>query len=496
MNQFKNPVTALFLALLLASCSEAPRTINAAISGDPQTLDPHGTSATLTFQVTTSIYDTLLESGESGDLLPSLAESWSMSPDQLEIRFTLRPGVRFHDGTSFDALDVKASLERILDPAFNSPNVRDFQAIASVEAVSDLELVLKLKEVSAPLLNTLASSWAAILPSEGIRSGRNFAVEPLGTGPFSFVAWDKGSKIELLANKDYFGGAPAIPGVNLVVVTQQAQRIQGLLTGDLDTADLITPEDEAVLLKSGRVSVGLHPSALVLVLAINNSRPGLDDLRVRKAMNLAVDKQKMLDAAYGGGTPVASFNDTANPFYEDLNHYVIHDPEMARKILADSSYDGRELDLVLPQNFEPHVKAGQIYQQYFADIGIKTKIRMVDWATWISSVYGDADYDLTVIGHTGKLDPDSRFAGYGSSAMYVRYENPELRRLIEQARGTLALESRRTMYRRVQEIFAQEFPFVFLGTPTSRYAWRSDIQGFRYTRTLDAFDFRKLSIRP
>jgi peptide/nickel transport system substrate-binding protein len=466
--------------------------VSLGLSGNPSTLDPHATSETLTFQVVKSVYDTLLEPDAQGRLVPALAESWQIGEDNLSIRFTLRRGVKFHDGTDFDSRDVQASLLRILDEDFASPNRPEFEVISTIRTPDAHTLELLLSEPSAPILYSLASGWAAILPSEKISLGHDFALEPVGTGAFSLASWQQDDRITLEKNPSYWlAGSPRIDQVVFRIVPERSLQIQGLISGDLDIAYLVDTEDLPLLKASGEVTIQESLSSLVLVMPMNLSAQPMSDLRFRQAVAMAIDKQQVLDIAYGGGVPVSTFIDAGNPFYADLPDPYPYDPEQAQQLLARSSYKGQEIELALPQNFAPHVRAGELYQEMFRKVGINAKIRLVDWSHWIGEIYGKANYQMTVIGHTGKLDPHGIFAGYGRGGRYVRWQNEEAAALIDQGKSTLAFPQRQEIYRRVQELFAQELPFFYLGSSMRRVAVRSDLRGFLMTPVLDTFDFRR-----
>ena len=229
-------------------------------------------------------------------------------------------------------------------------------------------------------------------------------------------------------------------------------------------------------------------------MAMNASRPMLNDPRVRQAINHAVDKQKVLDIAYGGGVPVGTFMDHGDPYYRDFTKLYPYNPQRARQLLAHVE-PGRTLEMVLPQNFEPHVRAGQLYQEMLAKVGLTVKIRLVDWSTWLADVHRGGNYDLTVIGHTGKLDPDNRLAGYGTERSYVRWVNLEAAKLIAEARTIVDPALRKTKYDRILEIMAKEAPFVYTGTSYRYIGMRKNVEGFVMQPKLDALDFRSARLK-
>jgi peptide/nickel transport system substrate-binding protein len=227
-----------------------------------------------------------------------------------------------------------------------------------------------------------------------------------------------------------------------------------------------------------------------MVMAINTSRPPLNDLRVRQAINYAIDKQAALDVAYGGGEVVGTFMDYNDPYYVDFTDIYPYDPDRARQLVQETGVGNVELEIALPQIYDPHVRAGELYQEMLERVGFNVKLKLVDWSTWLSEVYTAANYDLTVIGHTGKLDPDGRLSGYGTGASYVRWQSPETAALIRQAARTGDVAERKALYARVLENMAREVPHVYVGTSYRYIATRSNVSGFRMDVKLDTFDFR------
>ena len=483
--------------LAFARGAKEQQPVRIALSGNPDTLDPQKTAGTLTFQVIKSLYDTLIEPDPKGNLVPALAERWEFRDEGKQILFYLRKGVTFHDGTPLTSKDVASTLRRIQDKNTGSPQAAEYSLIKGIETPDPLTVVLILSSPSAPLLATLASGWSAILPAHLIEAGHDFSSKPVGTGPFKFKSWIRDNQILLEKNPSYWmPGKPKVQGVEFRIITERSIQVQGLLSGQLDVIDMYDAIDLPLLQKNPQVKVEKVLTSLVMVLAMNTSRPPLNDLRVRQAINFAIHKQEALDVAYGGGIPVGTFMDASDPFYVDFTSLYPYNPEKAKQLLREAGVaTDQPLEMVLPQNYEPHVRAGQIYQEMLQRVGLSVKIRLVDWSTWISDVYRKANYDLTVIGHTGKLDPDSRLSNYGTDKTYVRWIHPEAASLITRARQTTHVEERKALYSRVLEIIAKEVPFVFVGTSYRYIGTRKSIEGFRIQPKLDAYDFRDVEVQ-
>lgn len=486
----------MFALLALGTTAHAQGQLQFVTDAQPDTLDIQKTSATSTFQIAKSLYDTLLEPDAKGKLIPALAKSWTVSKDQKQMTFQLRPGVQFQDGSKLDAQDVVATFQRLMNPKLASPKLGDFEQVASVEAVNDLTVRFILKKPFAPLLASLASGWAGILPSEKVAANWDFATKPVGTGPFILQDWKRDNSLTLIRNPNYFQGAPKVAGVKVNFVTDPAVRLQGLLSGTFDGLGSVSTTDIRTLRDRG-FNVTSLPSATVLVMAINNRRPLLQKPEVRRALAQAIDRQTILDVAYGGGKMVGTFMDPLSPYYRDYSKQYPYNPAAAKAALKRAGVPANwTLDMAVPQNYAAHVQAGEMMQAMLAKVGVRVKLRPVEWGVWLSEVYGGKrNFDLTVIGHTGKLDPHGRLNGFDKpDTNYIGYNNPKVGEWINQAAAETNPTKRRTLYANVFRQMALDMPFVYLGASNTNFAFRKGISGFQITPYLDTFDFRDITL--
>ncbi len=472
------------------------QTLTLAMSAQPDTLDPQVTAATAAFQVSKSIYDTLLEVDRDGNLVPALATSYEVSDDGLTYTFQLAEAT-FHDGTTFGPDDVVATLDRIRAEETASPKGNEFAAIVSVEPQGESAVKLTLSEPQPALLASLASGWGAMLPNEKLAEGHDFGNAPVGTGPFRFVGWTRDNALTLDANPDYYQGAPQLERVVIRFVTDSAVQLQGLLTGEFDVIDTVAAADRPAVESNPGLTLVREPSGLVLVAGLNTRRDYLSDARVRRALNLGVDTATVMEVAYAGGTQVGTFMEAGSPWYPESVEPFPYDPEAARALLEEAGVpQGLTLDLVLPQPYEEHIVAGQVVQDYLKDLGIDAQIRIVEWGVWLSDTYGGPrNFDITVVGHTGKLDPSGRLTGLGNpSGNYTGLDDPELAELIATANVTPVQEEREELYEEALVRLHEQAPFIFFGTPDRVYAQQTSVEGFWMTPLLDSFDFREATI--
>lgn len=365
---------------VFANGEKETKPLNFSLSGNPDTLDPQGTSGTLTFQVDKSIFDTLAEPNEKGVIVPALAESWDVSDNSLVWTFHLRKGVVFHNGDKLTSSDVKATFERIVDEKTGSPNKKAFDVIKSIDTPDDLTVVFTLGKPYAPFLASISSGWGAILPKSLIDSGHDFGSEPIGTGPYAMSEWIRDSKIVLTKNKDYWmKGYPKLDKIIMNIIPEASVQVQGLLSGQLDISYMVGKDDVPLLEKSPDVKLEKNLTSLIMVMAINCSKPPFDNLKVRQALNYAIDKQKILDTAYSGGKIIGTFMDYGNAYYKDFTSLYPYNPEKAKELLTQAGVGKDvEIKMYLPQNYPPHVKAGEMYQEMLSKVGLNVKIQMVD----------------------------------------------------------------------------------------------------------------------
>ncbi len=489
-------VLATIPVLGFGTAEEEPGRLSMALSGNPDTLDPQASPATLTFQVTRSIFDTLVEPDEDGEIVPSLARDWDVNEDATEWTFYLEEDVVFHNGDSFTADDVVATFDRMFSDAVSAPNREDFGPLDRVERVDDHTVRFHMEEPFAPLLAGLGSGWAAILPESLIEEDHDFGVAPVGTGPFRFVEWVRDSRITLARHERYWkDDLPRLSGVRFNIVVEPSVQLQGLLTGEFHVIDIVNPEDHERIENHGQARLDESLSSLVMVMSMNTRREPFDDVDVRRAVTHAIDKQQVLDIAYGGGEIGGTFMDTGDPAHRDFSHLYPYDPDRARELLEESgAVRDEEIVITVPQNYDPHVTAAQLYQQMLEDAGFNISLNLVEWSTWLSDVYGGGNFDLTVIGHTGKLDPDGRFGEMTGEDSYTGWSDERFRSLVREARRTPDLDERYELYEEAQEILAEQVPKVFTGTNYRFIGLRESVSGFHMDSKLDTYDFRRTTI--
>jgi peptide/nickel transport system substrate-binding protein len=402
-----------------------------AMALEPPGLDPTTAAAAAIAEVTLyNVYETLTKVNEDGSVSPLLAESWQASPDLKTYTFKLRKGVKFQNGEPFDSAAVKFSFERNAAPTSTNKDKSLFQSFASVTApdADTVAIALKYSEPNFPFLMGQAS--ASIVEP---KSAPTDATQPVGTGPYTLGAWAKGSSITLNKWADY-RNAPAIKlsKVTIRFISDPAAQVAALLSGDVDAFPRVAAGRSLAQFKADpRFVVLVGGSRAKTIMGINERKKPLDDVRVRRAILAAIDRQAIIDGAVDGfGKPIGSFYTPGSLGYVDTTGVNPYDPEKAKKLLAEAGVTTPlELSLKLPPPAYAR-QGGEIIAAQLAKVGITAKIENVEWAQWLSQVFagnGPHNFDLTIVSHVEpfdlvKLTENDYYLGYNSAAFNDLYK--------------------------------------------------------------------------
>ncbi len=471
--------------------SEQGGTLVMALSVDPDGLDPQRTAAAATFEIANNIYDPLVRVDLDNNLVPGLAESWEVADDGLSITFYLRQGATFSNGNPCDAAAVVASFERL--QAEDSPRVSEYAGYA-FEAVDDETVLVTSAELNVAMLTDFAYAWSAVVD---VSVADTLANQPVGTGPYTLSSWTPQQSLTLSANPSYWGEAPATSTVELRILPEATSQATSLRAGDID---LMQVDEYSVIDQfSGDDSFQVmeFPMNGVQLMAMNCANEALSDARVRQAINLAVDKDALIEAVWWGyGEKIGSHYPSVLDGYVDCNDVYPYDPDAARELLAEAGYgDGLTLRMRLPESYPTYVSAGQVIADSLSQVGVACDIEIVEWSTWLDEVYTGHSYDLTVVGHTGRLDPATLLARYASdsSENYFNYANDEVDELLELYRGELDEEVRLGYIERIQRILAEEVPALYIQTPVMVYLAQAGVSGFALY-SVDVYEFKDVSV--
>ncbi|MFJ5772260.1 ABC transporter substrate-binding protein [Psychrobacillus sp. NPDC093180] len=471
--------------------------------GDSTSLDPSTVTEGESFKVTKNIYETLLNFGEQDTTIhEGLATKWEPSEDGLTYTFTLREGVKFHDGTDFNAEAVVKNFERWANGSedkfpyyksmFGGFKGEEGHVIESVTAEGDYTVVFKLTRAQAPFLKNIAMSPFAIAsPTAFEKDGEKFGDNPVGTGPFKFVEWKRNDSITIEKFDGYWDEAlPKLDKVIFRSIPDNSARLNDLLNGAIDLADGINPADGTTVEGDSSLQLFERPSMNVGYLGLTTTRPPFDNAKVRQALNYAIDKEAIVEAFFEGRAEVAKnpLPSSIPGFNDDITGYE-YDPEKAKELLAEAGFaDGFEMELwamPVPRPYMPDgKKVAEAIQKNLEDIGVKAEIVSYEWATYLDKA-SKGEADAFLLGWTGDNGDADNFIyvlldgdNIGSNN-YTYYDNKDLHKILIEAQTEVDEEKRNELYKQAQEIIFEDAPWVPLAHSTPLLAGKADIVDFK-----------------
>ena len=379
-------LTTAAWALMASTAIAGTDAITLGMQLEPPNLDPTGGAAAAIDEVVyANIFEGLTRFGPDGAVLPGLASEWSVSEDGLTYTFKLRNGVTFHDGSTMDAEDVVFSLDRARAEESTNAQKALFKDIESVTAVDATTVEIKLSAPNGNLPFNMAWGDAVIVAPESIDTA---ATNPIGTGPFTFVEWAKGDHVTIQRNDAYWGDAPALATATFKFISDPNAAFAAMMAGDVDAfPNFPAAETLAQFEADPRFNVIVGSTEGETILSTNNKSGPLADVRVRKAIAHAINRQDIIDGAMNGfGTPIGTHFAPHNPDYVDLTGNSAYDPDMSKALLAEAGIEDLTLRLMLPPPVYAR-RGGEIIAAQLRDVGIKTEISNLEWAQWIEQVF-------------------------------------------------------------------------------------------------------------
>ncbi len=469
-------VIALAPGAWAASEPQVGGTLVYAAGADPDSLDPANTDSNPGEAIGRMMNNFLVKFDAKLQIRPDLAMSWTESKDGLTWTFTLRKGVKFHDGTPFNAEAVKYNFDRFSGPEKPLKASLHTPIVQSVEVVDDYTVKFTLKVPFAFFLNNLAHSASAIVsPAAHKKWGKDLTLHPVGTGPLKFVEWVRSDRIVLERNDDYFEGRPRLDKVIVRTVREDSARVLGLEAGDYDLIVRIPPEDVGRLMRGGRVRIEAGQSNRALRIGINASKKPLDDVRVRQALNYAVEKESIVKNIYQGlAVVIPTMVGPLNTGYAPVKGYPF-DPARAKKLLADAGYpNGFKTTLWTPKGrYLKDFELAQAVQQQLGAVGVEASLETFEWAAYLSLLRKpkeEAKQDLYLIGwspSTGEarwgiypITACSQWRPTGSNDSF--YCNKQVDELIDKAVVATSLKERDDYLRKAQELLVQDPSAIYL----------------------------------
>jgi peptide/nickel transport system substrate-binding protein len=452
MTHFTKLLSASMLALT-ASMASAQTDITVAIQLEPPNLDPTGGAAQAIDSVLYSnVFEGLTRFMADGSVVAGLAKSWDISDDGLTYTFMLNEGVMFHDGTDMNADDVKFSLDRAR--ADDSTNAQKglFADIADVTVVDSLTVQVTLAQPNGSFLFNMAWGDAVIVAPESIET---IASNPIGTGAFAFSDWVQGDRLELVRNDAYWGDAPALESATFRFISDPTAAFAAVMAEDVDAfVGFPAPENLPQFEADPRFQVLVGNTEGETILSMNNQMPPFDNVLVRQAVSLAIDRQAIIDGAmFGYGTPIGTHFAPHNPDYVDLIANSAHNPDRARELLAEAGFaDGFTTTLKLPPPSYAR-RGGEIIAAQLREVGITAEITNLEWAQWLEEVFKAKDFGMSIVSHTEPMD----LGIYANPNYYFQYDNIVFQAVMDKLNATTGPAMRSELMAAAQTIISEDY---------------------------------------
>ena len=449
-------------------------------AADVQTLDPQMIGDIPTSRIVMHLYETLVTQDPDGRIGPQLATAWTTSDDGLAWTFTLRPGVLFHDGTSFNAMAVKATFERLRDPRTGSPRRSALEPVTAIDVLDEHTIRLATGKPYAPLIPTLSSYNLAILsPTQMRTQGPLLREAPAGTGPFKLQRWDPGERITIIRNEGYWGDVSLLDAIETRVVPEDSTRTLMLLSGQADVIAGVPTVMLPRLQSSPAVKVVRKTGYRTIYIGLNMAMKPFDDLRVRQAVAHAIDVKALLSGvlrgagSLGGGLESPAINGAMQ-----LPTYVF-DPTLSRKLLAEAGLgQGFQTSLYVPTGrYTADRQLGEAIQAQLAGVGIRANLQTPEFGALTSALGARDKTPMFLLGKgspTGDLDFTMTLTvGSKGSINYSNLVDPEIDKLLDQQRAMLDPEARTALLQQVQQRVYDQVPVVVVSYEEQVFATRA-----------------------
>ena len=439
-------------------------------------LDPHKTVKAGTREVMFNVFEGLMKPTPDGELTPAIAENYTVSEDHKTYTFTLREGVKFHNGDTVTAEDVVYSINRCAAATETGiVQVEAFSVIEAVEAVDERTVAITISEPSNEFISYLTT---AVLPADYTEQD----TAPVGTGPFRFVSRTAQDSIVLERFEDYWGTPAQLDKVTLKIIENADSLMMSLQSGAIDLCSHLTSTQVDQLGDDFTVAEGTMN--LVQALYLNNAVAPFDDVRVRQALSYAVDKQGIIDLAFDGyGSPIGSsmYPAFGKYFDEDLTDYYEYNPEKAKELLAQAGYpDGFEMTITVPSNYKPHMDTAEVLVQQLAAVGVTATILPVEWESWVSDTYTGRQFQSTVVGvdaanMTARALLERFTSTYGSN--FINYNSANYDALFQQALATYDDAEQTALYKAMERDLTENAANVYIQDLADLVAVRQGLGG-------------------
>jgi peptide/nickel transport system substrate-binding protein len=513
-------LAALLTAASITAANAADKALVISIQADPTGFDPEAVLNNTSGFVMATVFDSLVRyKPGTVEVEPGLAESWDISDDGLTYTFHLRQGVKFQDGTPFNAKTYVQGLDRLFkkdDPnyIYNTgavENMVDFtyDAIDSYRMVDDSTVEFKLKHPSAPFLASLAMVWNGVVsPAGAAKFGKDFRNNPVGTGPFMFKEWAHGDHVTLDANPNYWGGKPKIDRLIFKVIPEPQAAFLALKNGDVQIMGDVVSQVIPAIQGDSNLQLLTQPGLTINGIGMPTDTKPFDDVRVRQALNYAVDKKAINDSLYKGlAVTMTSPLPPAEWGFDDSLKGYPYDPEKAKALLKEAGYpDGFKTELLAYTSARGYNPAGPqlavAVQGYLKQIGVEASVQQIEFGAYLAKARSGKYDGMFMVGWSGDNGDPDNFVGeiFGSEHIPItnmaRFRNPDLDNVLQQARRESDHAKRVELYQQAQKMIVEGAPWIMVNSTLQVRAARKEVKGFQLNPTQMFFDMEKVSLEP
>lgn len=443
-------------------------------------LDPHQTVAAGTREVLFNIFEGLVKPNSDGEMIPAVAEKYTLSEDGTTYTFTLREGVKFHNGQTVTAEDVVYSINRCaaVPEGQEKPLVAAFSAVKSVEALDEKTVAVTIAQRDLEFISYMT---AAIIPADY----ENQDTAPVGTGPFRFVSRTPQQDFVMERFEDYWGAPAWLDKVTYKICENADALVMNLNGGSIDLCAHLTSAQASQLNQNFQVLEGTMN--LVQAIYLNNQAKPFDNQLVRQALCYAIDRQGIMDmVADGHGTAVGSsiYPAFAKYFLPELVDKYPHDVAKAKELLAQAGYpDGFDMTISVPNNYQPHMDTAEVVAEQLREAGINVTIQPVEWSTWLDTIYNGRQFQATVVGvdaanMTARAMLERFTSDYGKN--FINYNNPAYDALFQQAINAQDEATQTDLYKQMEAMLADTAANVYIQDLCDLVAMRQDLGGLKF----------------
>lgn len=486
------------LAIALCGCAGGKAGKDSLITiGIPQdldeSLDPHIAEGAGTREVLFNVFEGLVKPNSNGDLVPAVASDYNINENGTVYTFTLRDGVKFHNGATVTVQDVKASLDKCAGTESGTPLVAAFSNVKAINVIDDKTVEVVLNEADTDFLPNMT---AAILPADHLDA----ATQPIGTGPYKYVSRSPQENIILESFDDYWGEKAKIKNITLKIISDADTIVMNLEGGSVDLMTRLSTE-QANQLSADKFDIEEGTMNLVQALYLNNAVEPFNNTKVRQALCYALNVQDVMDfVADGKGTEVGSsmFPAFGKYFMPELNDTYNTDIEKAKALLAEAGYpDGFEFSIAVASNYQQHVDTAQVLKEQFKAIGVTANINLVEWDTWLNDVYIGRNFESTVVGVDASTFSAramlERFVS-DSGKNFMNYNNPEYDKAYKAAISSTDEKVQTKNYKLCERILSEDAANVYIQDLPNLVAINKNFGGYEFY-PLYVMDFAKLYVK-